>query len=125
MKKILLIEDNEAFSSVLANILSLNNFNVISTDNGKIGVKLAKELQPDLIISDINIPGIDGLMVLNKLRNNLATAKIPIIFLTAEADPDKHRQALQMGANGYLEKTVQLNELLKAITAQLKPNFSS
>lgn len=118
MKKILIIEDDEAFRSTLCDFLSLFDFDVIDAENGLIGLKLATDHQPDLIICDVNMPGINGYEVLKELRSNPDTAKTPFLFLTSEADAEKRASALKLGANAYLNKSVQLNDLLMAVETQ-------
>lgn len=118
MKKILVIEDDEAFRSTLCDFLSLFDFEVIDAEDGLIGLKLATEQQPDLIICDVNMPGINGYEVLKEVRSNEATVKTPFLFLTSETDAEKRAYALKLGANAYLNKSVQLNELLTAVETQ-------
>jgi DNA-binding response OmpR family regulator len=117
-KLILIIEDSEIIRSIIFEFLELKNFNVLSAEDGCIGLHLAKELQPDLILCDINMPKLDGYGVLKKLREDLSTATIPFIFLTAEADPDSRCRAMQLGANDYLTKPVNVSKLLNAIANQ-------
>jgi len=119
-KTILLIEDDELFRSTLFSLLEMENFNVISAVDGLSGLLLAKELQPDLVISDVNMPHLNGFGVLNKLRNDATTAHLPFIFLTSKSDQETRSQAREMGANAYLTKPVPLNNLLEVITNQLK-----
>lgn len=114
---ILVIEDDEMMRSTLFELLELEDFNVVSAGNGFLGLRIAKEMQPDLIICDLNIPNLSGYRVLQKLRNDLTTAKIPFIFLTSESDADSRRRAMQLGANDYLTKPVALSELLETIKA--------
>jgi DNA-binding response OmpR family regulator len=119
MKKILMIEDNEDIRLIFCEILTLENFQVMCAENGLIGLKLAKNQHPDLIISDIHMPELNGYEVLEKLRNDVSTANIPFIFITSEEDYDYRCRALLLGANGYLIKPVDICELLNAITTQL------
>lgn len=118
MKKILIIEDDEAFRSTLSDFLTLFDFQVIDAEDGLIGLKLATEHHPDLIICDVNMPGINGYEVLKELRSNPDTEKTPFLFLTSEADVEKRACALKLGANAYLNKSVQLNDLLMAVETQ-------
>nr|WP_026733080.1 response regulator [Fischerella sp. PCC 9605] len=119
MKKILMIEDNEDFRLIVCEFLRLNNFQLICAENGLIGLNIAKDQQPDLILSDINMPELNGYEVLEGLRNNIYTATIPFIFITSEEDEAYRCRALQLGANGYLIKPVDINEFLDAITTHL------
>ncbi len=118
---ILIIEDNEILRTIIFEFLELENFNVISAGDGVAGLNLAKELNPDLIICDINMPYLDGYGVLGELRKDLSSAKIPVIFLTSDADSVTRLRALQLGANDYLIKPIRINQLLEAINNQLHP----
>lgn len=119
MKKILIIEDNEDFCLIISEFLRIKNFQLICAKNGLIGLNIAKDQQPDLILSDINMPELNGYEVLEGLRNNISTATIPFIFITSEEDEAYRCRALLLGANGYLIKPVDIDELLDAITTHL------
>jgi len=82
MKKILLIEDNNEMRENTSEILSLANYAVLTAENGKVGVEMAKKDKPDLIICDIMMPDLDGYGVLHILTKDPETAGIPFIFLT-------------------------------------------
>ena len=121
MKKILVIEDEKLLLENIEDILSfLENFEVITAENGRIGLELAEKYEPDLIICDIMMPELDGYDVLRGLRNNFKTAMIPLIFLTAKADRLELRKGMELGADDYLTKPFTPNELLKAIAIRLK-----
>ncbi len=77
MKKILLIEDNEAVRENTAEILALANYEVITAENGKIGIEKAKEFLPDLVVCDIMMPNMDGYEVLRNLNKDTRTASTP------------------------------------------------
>lgn len=117
---ILLIEDDEIIRSLVFDFLELKNFKVVSAENGSQGLLLAEELQPDLILCDINMPNTNGYTVLKAIRENVATAKIPFIFLSSETTQDSRSRARELGANDYLSKPVKINKLLEAITNQFQ-----
>ncbi|MBD0344295.1 MAG: response regulator [Coleofasciculus sp. Co-bin14] len=117
----LIIEDNEILRSIIFEILELENFNVISAGDGVAGLNLAKDLKPDVIICDINMPCLDGYGVLKELRKDLLIAKIPVIFLSSETDSVTRLMALKLGADDYLMKPIRINQLLEAINNQLQP----
>lgn len=119
VKNILIIEDEENFRLPLCDFLTLENFNVIAAANGCTGLQLAKELHPDLIICDLRLDDIDGFVVLEHLRADLTTFNIPLIFLTADANKNSYNRAMQLGANAYITKPVELGTLLDAIASQL------
>ncbi len=86
MKKILLIEDDRDVLENTATILEFANYKVATAENGKIGVSKAKTFMPDIIISDIMMPEMDGYSVLETLHQDPDTAGIPFIFLTAKSE---------------------------------------
>ena len=117
--KILLIEDNPDVRENTVELLELSDFEVIAAENGREGVKLAKEILPDLIICDIMMPELDGYGVLQILGKQPQTAAIPFIFLTAKADKDDFRKGMTLGADDYLTKPFDETDLLNAIENRL------
>ncbi|MDD3721122.1 MAG: response regulator [Lutibacter sp.] len=120
MKKVLLIEDNEDVRENTADILKLAGYSVATAENGKIGVKIAEQLLPDVIVCDIMMPELDGFEVLRILDKNTKTASIPFIFLTAKTEKIDMRKGMNLGADDYLTKPFSENELLDAINSRLK-----
>lgn len=120
MKKILLIEDNSEVRENTAEILMLSNYDVETAENGKIGVKKALEVAPDIIICDIMMPELDGYGVLHALQRNPSTASIPFIFLTAKAEKTDFRKGMNLGADDYVTKPFEDAELLDIIETRLK-----
>ena len=121
MPKILVIEDEALVRANILEILdSSGDFNALGAENGLIGVRLAQEHQPDLIVCDIMMPELDGYGVLEALRADPATAAIPFIFLTAKADQADLRFGMNLGADDYLTKPFRRSELLLAISTRLE-----
>ncbi|MFN3849830.1 MAG: response regulator [Spirosomataceae bacterium] len=120
MKKILLIEDNPDIRENTTEILELDGYEVLTAENGKIGVDLAIKEIPDLIICDIMMPVLDGYGVLHLLSKNKETADIPFIFLTAKAERSDFRKGMEMGADDYITKPFDDVELLSAIESRLR-----
>jgi two-component system, OmpR family, alkaline phosphatase synthesis response regulator PhoP len=120
MHKILIIEDTEDVRENIQEILELENFKTIVAGNGRIGVDLAMKEYPNLIISDISMPEMDGYQVLTTLRNYPETAITPFIFLTAQSIHTDRRQGMELGANDYLTKPFTCDELLNAVRTQLE-----
>jgi len=120
MPKILVIEDENLIRDNIVELLEAEDFEVFDAENGNIGVKLACQHQPDLILCDVMMPELDGYGVLTKLQENPSTATIPFIFLTAKADLGDVRKAMQLGADDYLTKPCTATELLKAIVIRLE-----
>lgn len=119
-KKILLIEDNNDMRENTAEILQLSGYEVVTAQNGKVGVELATANKPDLIICDIMMPVLDGYGVLHMLSRNNETTGIPFIFLTAKAERSDFRKGMEMGADDYVTKPFDDIELLNAIERRLK-----
>ena len=113
--EILLIDNDEYSLLLISDFLSFNNFQVLTVNNGHIGLQIARERQPNLIICELDLPKQNGYEVLRKLRSEPSTASIPIWFISFEADLATRHRALQQGADGYFTKPVNLNELLSAI----------
>jgi DNA-binding response OmpR family regulator len=120
MKKILLIEDNTEVRENTSEIISLANYEVVTAENGKVGVELAQKERPDLIICDIMMPELDGYGVLHILSKKPETAGIPFIFLTAKTEKNDVRKGMNLGADDYLTKPFDDTELLNAIEIRLK-----
>jgi CRP-like cAMP-binding protein/ActR/RegA family two-component response regulator len=120
MKKILIIEDNPDVRENTAEILELSNYEVVTAENGKEGVKLASEILPDLIVCDVMMPELDGFGVLLILSQNPITSQIPFIFLTAKTEKSDFRKGMSLGADDYITKPFDDVELLTAIEVRLK-----
>jgi CRP-like cAMP-binding protein/CheY-like chemotaxis protein len=120
MKHLLLIEDNNEIRENTAEILELAGYKVRTAENGKIGVELALQEKPDLIICDIMMPVLDGYGVLHLLNKNSELTGIPFIFLTAKAERTDFRKGMEMGADDYITKPFSDIELLNAIESRLK-----
>ncbi len=120
MIKILVIEDEVLLRANTVQILSFEDFHTIEAENGLLGVQLAQEQLPDLILCDVMMPELDGYGVLVALRQNPLTSAIPFIFTTAKASSADLHQGMELGADDFLSKPFSADELLAAISTQLK-----
>ncbi len=120
MKRILVIEDNPDMLDNIVEILELANYQVITAQDGKAGIALAREDHPDLILCDIMMPGIDGYGVLKILSVDPTTADIPFILLSAKSTKEDVRMGMDLGADDYLTKPFEEMELLNAIEGRLR-----
>lgn len=120
MKKALIIEDNDDIREGTAEILALAGYETFTAKNGKLGVDLAINHIPDIILCDIMMPELDGYGVLYLLQKNLQTVNIPFIFMTAKTERADMRKGMEMGADDYLTKPFDDVELFKAIESRLK-----
>mgnify|MGYP003113688650 CR=1 FL=1 len=119
MKTILLIEDDIALRENTAELLELANYSVITAPNGRIGVDMAKDALPDIIVCDIMMPEIDGYGVLDALSLDENTVHIPFIFLSAKTEHKEIRKGMNLGADDYLTKPFEEEELISAIESRL------
>jgi len=120
MATLLIIEDEAPIRANLRQLLQLEGHTVVEAENGEAGVVAARKQQPDLVLCDILMPGIDGYAVLAALRGDPETRTLPFIFLTASANRSERSQAIERGADDYLVKPVRIAEVLDAIDRALK-----
>ena len=125
MKKILVIEDEPEMRRNLTTILRLEKFHPLAAGDGRVGVELAKQEKPDLILCDVMMPGLDGYGVIAALRDDPGTANIPFIFLTAKGEKPDIRAGLNLGAGDYLTKPVPKPDLLAVIRSRLEGSAES
>ncbi|ULC57892.1 response regulator [Flaviramulus sp. BrNp1-15] len=119
MKTVLLIEDDVVLRENTAELLELSDYKVLKASNGKIGVELAKNKLPDIIICDIMMPELDGYSALQILSKNKATNHIPFIFLSAKTERSDVRKGMNLGADDYITKPFTEDELISAIRSRL------
>jgi signal transduction histidine kinase len=115
---VLVVEDNPDMIRFLVALLA-SDYNVLSAQNGQDGLRMAIERRPDLIISDVMMPEMNGFEMLERLRADQATHAIPLIFLTARGSAEDRVLGRQVGAETYLAKPFRSEELLAAVDALL------
>lgn len=118
-KKILLIEDDKTVRENTAELLELSNYKVETASNGKIGVDKASVFLPDVVVCDIMMPEMDGYEVLENLSKNETLRTVPFIFLSAKTDHKDIRRGMNLGADDYLTKPFEEEELIDAIESRL------
>src|SRR5262245_46240309 len=119
MTKILVIEDEASLREDIIEMLELLEYEVAGAENGLVGLQIAEEHHPDLILCDIMMNKLDGYGVLAEVRKNPQLAATPFIFLTAKSDRGSMRQGMEMGADDYLSKPFTSYELMTAIQTRL------
>ena len=124
MKEILIIEDNLEVRENLEEILELSGYDVITAEDGKVGVKKALASPPAPILCDVMMPKLDGFGVLNILSKKPQTANIPFVFLTAKAEKSDLRRGMNLGADDYITKPFYKDELLSVIETRLRKSES-
>jgi len=118
-KKILLIEDDKTVRENTAELLELAQYEVETASNGKIGLEKAVNFMPDVVVCDIMMPVMDGYEVLEQVSSNEALKTIPFIFLSAKTDHKDVRKGMNLGADDYLTKPFEEEELIDAIESRL------
>ena len=106
MKRILVVEDNEINMYLIRFILTKNGYEVLEAESGEKGVELAIKEKPDLIIMDIQLPGIDGHETTKRIRASEAEGAVPIVALTSYAMAGDRDKSLSAGCTGYIEKPI-------------------
>ncbi len=119
MKKVLFIEDDTVVRENTAELLELAEYDVVTASNGKAGVAVAKQEHPDIVVCDIMMPEMDGYGVLQALANDPQTQHIPFIFLSAKTEHKDIRKGMDLGADDYLTKPFEEEELISAIESRL------
>jgi DNA-binding response OmpR family regulator len=119
MEKILVIDDDAEVRENLKEILTLADFEVFCSVDGDSGIRLAREVEPDLILCDITMPHMDGYEVLDCLQSIPEISTIPLIFLTGNSEPQQQRQGMELGADDYITKPFDISTLLASIQIRL------
>ena len=117
--RVLVVEDDPAMAAVLRDILAEEQYSVAVAANGDEALANVYKDRPDLVLTDLQMPGMDGLELLRKLRRDLSTCQIPVVFLTVVNAIDSEAQALDLGADDYITKPVQRGRLLGRIRRSL------
>ena len=118
--KILAIDDENDVLLIIKTALSSEGEDVLTASNGFDGLALAEDEQPDLILLDLKMPEMDGMEVLEKLRENEKTRDIPVIILTGISEKNKIREALNEGITYYIVKPFECQDLLSKINLAIK-----
>jgi two-component system cell cycle response regulator DivK len=119
MSLILIVEDNEKNMKLARDVLQVKGYTTLEAVTGEEGVKLAVEQKPDLVLMDIQLPGMNGIEALRVLRANPITADIPVIAVTASVMQQDRKQITEAGFNAYVGKPINLKEFLDAVREAL------
>lgn len=114
--RVLVIDDTQKNLEVVGQLLSENNYQVTAANSGERGIAIARKLQPDIILLDVMMPGINGYEVCRRLKADSLTREIPVIFLTAKTDHDDLMEGFGAGAVDYVTKPFVKNELLVRVS---------
>ena len=116
---ILIIEDNERNLKLVRDVLQFNGFRTAEARTAEDGLALASASPPDLVLLDLQLPGIDGMEAFRQLRGSPPTAGVPVVAVTALAMKDDRERVLRAGFDGYLEKPISVRELASQVRAFL------
>ncbi|MDF2440871.1 MAG: hypothetical protein JWN98_1855 [Abditibacteriota bacterium] len=105
-RRVLIIEDTEENMRLFNAILRLEDAQVLEADLARVGIEIATREQPDLIVMDLQMPGVDGLTATRLLRADPRTQKIPIVVITASAMSEDKKRAFEAGCDGYITKPI-------------------
>ncbi len=117
---ILVVEDNQTLNATLCVVLQTHGYRVRSASNGSEALRLLSESPPDLVVSDVVMPEMDGHALLNRIRGNPKTRNLPVIFLTGHDSPEQRQRARESGVVDYLTKPLNENDLIYAVRAVLQ-----
>jgi len=115
MSLVLIVEDNEKNMKLARDILQAKGYETVEAVTGEEGVKLAKEKKPDLVLMDIQLPGINGIEAFKQLRADAKTARIPVIALTASVTPTDRSQITAAGFDAFVSKPINLKEFVATV----------
>jgi CheY-like chemotaxis protein len=113
--RVLIVDDDPIMATNLVELLFFEGYEAHAVNSGEAALASIRSARPDIILSDVRLPGIDGLTLLRSLRNNPHTARIPFVFMTGMADANRHLTE----ANGYLSKPFHINDFLAVIQANV------
>ncbi len=117
---ILIVEDNEKNRKLVRDVLQVKGYKTIESETAEEGIRLAQESRPALILMDIQLPGIDGITALKRLRAEPETREIPVIAVTASAMTNKRETMLAEGFDGYQTKPISINDFLEEVQRVLE-----
>ncbi|HKP17722.1 MAG TPA: response regulator [Gaiellaceae bacterium] len=119
--RVLVVEDNEKNMKLFRDVLQAKGYGTLEASSGEDALELASAHIPDLVLMDVQLPGIDGIETLERLRENERTASIPVLALTAQAMHGDRERFLAAGFDGYLSKPVDIAELVGAVAEHCRP----
>jgi DNA-binding response OmpR family regulator len=118
-QRVLVVEDSTTIASVVKYFLELEGFEVLLAKDGKSGLAAAKRHQPNVIVTDCNMPGMDGMAMVKALRAAAVTRGIAVLMLTSEDSVEKEAQALEAGVDDYILKPVEPRRLAARVRSLL------
>ena len=124
-KTILVIEDNELNMKLVRSLLEIADYTILEAIDAETGILLVRKHRPDLILMDIQLPGMDGLSATRIIKNDPELQTIPIIALTSYAMQGDEERAKEAGCDGYMSKPINIRNFLETIAQYLRPESST
>ena len=115
MNTVLIVEDNEKNMKLARDVLQAKGYKTLEAVTGEEGVTLAKQHVPDLVLMDIQLPGINGIEALKQIRADAKTAKVPVVALTASVTPTDRSAINAAGFDAFLSKPINLKEFIDTV----------
>ena len=115
----MIVEDNEKNRKLIRDVLTFKGYRLAEAETGEDGVRLARELRPDLVLMDIQLPGINGITALAQIREDPAIRHIPVIAVTASAMTHDRQKIMAAGFDGYQSKPINVKDFLAAVRETL------
>jgi two-component system, cell cycle response regulator DivK len=115
MSTILIVEDNEKNMKLVRDILQHKGHRTLEAVNGEDGVRLAREQRPDLVLMDIQLPDIDGITALRRIREDAALDAVPVLAVSASVMPDEQQKIVTSGFDAYVTKPIVLKSFLETV----------
>jgi two-component system, cell cycle response regulator DivK len=122
MSLILIVEDNEKNMKLVRDVLQVKGYATVEAGTAEDGIRLAAERKPDLVLMDIQLPGMNGIDALGVLRGDPATAHIPVVAVTASVMQQDRKLITEAGFDGYIGKPINLKEFLETVRSMLERN---
>jgi two-component system, cell cycle response regulator DivK len=114
-ERVLVVEDNARNMKLVRDLLEATGYSTLEARSGEDAVELARSQAPSVVLMDVQLPGIDGVEALTRLRRDERTASIPVLAVTAQAMSGDRERFLEAGFDGYLAKPIDIAELLAAV----------
>ena len=118
-KIVLIMEDHSLVRQSLAAMLEDRGYVVLQAEDGVVGLHVAVRVEPDIIVTDLMMPDIDGINVIRYLKSSAHVAKVPVVVLSIHTDPRFKQQCREAGAFAYLDKTAEASELFATLEMAL------
>jgi two-component system cell cycle response regulator DivK len=121
MSLILIVEDNEKNLKLVRDVLQVKGYETCEAGTAEEGLRMARERRPDLVLMDIQLPGMDGIEALKALRSEPGTRALPVVAITASVMQQDRREIMRAGFDGFIEKPISLGGLLDAVQKAMHP----